>query len=136
VSRIGSEQLRPTGKLIALALVAYLAGYLATALLFLATNGNGIEATPNEAIPYYAGFAALYGAALGWWWLVSFPFLDFDVVEPIWNKIRYDAPVHYAYDRPGYVLAGTLGIAAGVTLHLLYRRTRFKRASRARQSAR
>jgi hypothetical protein len=136
VSRIGSEQLRPTGKRIALALFAYLAGYLATALVFLATNGNGIEATSNEAIPCYAGFAALYGAALGWWWLVSFPFLDFYVIEPIWSMIRYDGPVRYAYDRPGYVVAGSLGIASGVALRLLYRRTRFKRASCARQSAR
>ena len=129
MTHVGSEHIRAFGKRIAVALVAYSAGYLATALVFLFTNGSGIEGTANDSLPYYAGFAALYGAALGWWWLVPFPFLHLYIVEPIWNEVRSEGPVYYAYDRPGYVLAGTLGIVAGVLLHTLIQRTRFNRAS-------
>jgi hypothetical protein len=106
------------------AIAEYAAAWLATALIFLIATGSGIEAQTNEALPYYAAFAVCYGAAVGWWWIVAFPLLHFYAAEPIWNAIRYDGPVHYAYDRPSFVLVGTLAIVAGLAARRLYERTR------------
>lgn len=126
--RLSRGGTRTITRRVVLAVAVYLVGWFATALVFLLTNGSGIEATPNEALPYYAMFGVLYGATLAWWWLLPFPFLHFFVFEPILNEIRYEGPVHYANDRPGYLVAGTLGIAAGIALRKLYQRTSFGRA--------
>jgi putative flippase GtrA len=108
----------------AVATIGYVLGWLAMAIVFAFTNGSGLEAAPNAEIPYFAGLGLLFGAALGWWWLLSFPALQFYGFEPLWNRISYDGPIYYVYDRPGYVLAGTLGIAAGLVLRFLYQRAR------------
>ena len=116
---------RITGRRVAIAVATYVLGWLVTALVFVVANGNGIEASADAGIPYYAVFAVLYGVMLGWWWLLVLPVLHFFAFEPVWNELTHEGPIHYAYDRPGYALAGTLGIAAGLALRTLYERTRF-----------
>jgi hypothetical protein len=102
----------------------YVVGWIATALVFLFANGSGIEGQGNDVLPYYAVFATCFGLALGWWWIIAFPLLQFYVVEPIWNAVRYEGPIHYAYDRPTFVLLGTLGILVGVASRMAYERVR------------
>jgi hypothetical protein len=94
---------------------AYIGACFLTAVVFIATNGDGIEANASDALPYLTVMGILLGLVLGNWWLLLLPVLHMYLFEPL----RYGGVnVTYEPTQAEYVahVVGGLGIGLGVRL--------------------